>query len=771
MSDLTQILVAASRAGTYMSHVCVVSLFVNGILFSVRRLDCYLLPLTPLCNNNNNNNDSLCILLLLVFCFTDRTAEARLSESLQSNYAELAKALALEIATDGKPIESRQMASLYLKNTLNGKSVQHQSELHERWKMLDTATRNTVKDTLMRAMTTLPPVSSLSGTNAVTNQSIPRFAAIAASEVACVELPYQEWPNFIPAMTAAVNTSKATTTTATNASQQSALQLAAYECLGLTCERIEEVQNMMDSVPDLPEQTVNAMLTTIVQGVTLPETESGTATTAAATATTTNSGSNNNTEIRYAALNALNKSLQFVHRNMEKKEERDFIISHAIGGATQSSDARIRQLAYQCLDVVGELYYDKLADYMTQIFQLTTNAIQTDQHEDVKIAAIEFWCTIAMTEEAALAEEELASHHHNDDDDTDAATPSLCNKYVESAMPLFVPLLLDTLSSSSSVADQEEDYDEDVFDLRAVGAICLESFSQTVGNLIVPIVMPFVQQNIMNHDVNQWRLRDAAIVAFSCILAGPTTLVMGPYVHQSIPVLLAAFTDPHETIRDDATHCIANISKLHLSAIQPDQVHAIIQGLIVKLQESPKLAGRACAVIFNMSMSLKTPDGTMPDTNVLSAPMLPLMQALLAAMDRHDALESNLRVSAMSAASELITASAVDVQPILRDLLPAITARFDTALKMDVVSNDDREMKEQMLGLLAGLVTSLYQRLEKQDVVPHTDRVVAVILQVLQVPNANCHEEAFLAVGAIATALEEDFTVRVNTTFAVPLNV
>lgn len=678
-------------------------------------------------------------------------------ESLNSNYGELAVALVYEIANPTKPINSRTMASIYFKNTLNAKSVTNQVELHLRWKQLDPKQRNIIKETLLQAMTNSASASTDAATAAGASNAL-RFAAIAASEVACVELPYQEWPQFLPAITAACTSPSTKGTDAANA-MTAMIQLAAYECLGLTCERIEEVRNMVDDVPDLPEATINAMLTTIVQGITQPSTSaSGENNANNGTASTTTNGSTNTThEIQFMALNALNKSLQFVHSNMERKEERDFIIAHAICNiASQHNDGRIRQLSYQCLDVIASEYYDKLFDYMTQIFQLTVNAIQTDPMEMVKIAAIEFWCTIAETESALLAEEEFNT----------TETPSLCNKYVESAMAMLVPLLLDTLSSSihggnsaGTNAEDDDDYDEDEYDIRAAGATCIENFASTVGDGIVPLVIPFVQQNIVNTQ-QHWSIRDAAIVAFSCILnGGPSTEVLGPYVHQSIPVLLSAFNDTHPLIRDDATHCIANISREHIAAVQPDQVHSIVQGCILKLQESTKLAARAATVIFNMSMSIKSPDATMPETNVLSLPMLPLLQALLSAMDRNDSLDNNLRVSAGSAASELIMASAIDVQSILRDLLPAIMSRIGIAYQTNVQSTDDREMKEQLLGLLCGLITPLYQKLQKTDVLPHTDQMMTLLLQVLQVPNANCHEEALRAIGAIATALDEDFTV------------
>ena len=696
---------------------------------------------------------------------TDRSAEARLLESLNHNYGELAVALVQELANPSKPLQSRTMASIFFKNTLNAKSVTHQIELHTRWKQLDPAPRNLMKETLLQAMTAVNSTASGASDPADTTHSTAlRFAAIAASEVASVELPYQEWPQFLPTITAACTTHQ----NPKDASSGSSIQLAAYECLGLTCERIQEVQNMVPDVPDLDEPTINAMLTTIVQGITTTAPSSHQNNSNNNNGSVTNGSTNTTHEMQFMALNALNKSLQFVHSNMERKEERDFIIAHAICNiASQHNDHRIRQLAYQCLDVICAEYYDKLFDYMTQIFQLTVNAIQTDPNEMVKIAAIEFWCTMAEVELSLLADEE--SSPSND------ATPSLCHKYVQSAMATLLPLLFDTLSASIRNIDDDDEYDEDDYDIRAAGATCIENFASTVGDPIVPVVMEFVTKNItvipqqppadQPHRPPQpqqhWSIRDAAIVAFSCILTGgPSTNILGQFVHDSIPILGQALDDKHPLIRDDALHCIANISREHMVAVPVKEVDNILKACIIKLQQSTKLAARAATVIFNMSQSTKSPDATAQETNVLSTLMLSLLQALLTAMDRKDSMENNLRVSAGSAASELILASAVDAQPVLVELLPAVMGRIEVAFSMNVHNTDDREMKEQLLGLLCGLITPLYQKLPKTHVLERTDQMMTLLLQVLQVPNANCHEEALRAIGAIATALDEDFTVR-----------
>jgi importin subunit beta-1 len=631
---------------------------------------------------------------------SDHVKEQALHDWLHGNFSANCQALAKEVADESKPFPGRQLASLYLKNAFHAKAVALVKEKHARWKVLDAAARQPVKESLLAAMRSPCP-------------GVPHFTAICAAEIAAVELPYNEWPQFVPALMENVT------------SQQSdePVKLASLECLGYAAERIAEVEEMMD-IPPLAVATVDSMLTTIVDGVQPVRSD----------------------KMRFAALQALKNSLAFVKKNMQVKSERDFVM-RAICEASQSQAAQVRELAYSCFDSIADLYYDNLPDYMTVIFELTTASIQKDPEEKVQMAAIEFWSTLAFTEQILL-DEELACR----EDGTPLDRPA-CPQYVKAAMDSLVPILLSTLSK------QDEEADDDELDLQSHGASCIEIISQTVEALIVPVVIPFVQSNITHAD---WRLRDAGIVAFTCILDGPSTSVVGQYVSESIPVLMNAFNDGFAAVRDSATHCVSKICQLHIQAIPGDQFHMVIQGLISKLQEYPRVAAHACSAIFNIAQSLKQQNAASneEETNMLSAPMLALMQALLAASDREDAIDSNLRVSSVSAAAELIGASARDVQHIFRDLLPVIVSRIEAGLQLQVVSNEDQENKEQLLGLLSGLMTALFQTMNKADIMAHADRIMNLLLQIFQMRTATCHEEAFLAVGAFASAMEEEFTVR-----------
>lgn len=46
---------------------------------------------------------------------------------------------------------------------------------------------------------------------------------------------------------------------------------------------------------------------------------------------------------------------------------------------------------------------------------------------------------------------------------------------------------------------------------------------------VIPFVLPFVKENIVNLD---WRLRDAAVMALGCIMEGPDPDHLSPYLSE-----------------------------------------------------------------------------------------------------------------------------------------------------------------------------------------------------------------------------------------------
>lgn len=76
-----------------------------------------------------------------------------------------------------------------------------------------------------------------------------------------------------------------------------------------------------------------------------------------------------------AALKALNNSLEFVQRNFEKDQERDFIMQ-VVCEATSAGDAQVVAAAFECLVKIMMLYYDFMQYYMQQaLFAVRTRQV------------------------------------------------------------------------------------------------------------------------------------------------------------------------------------------------------------------------------------------------------------------------------------------------------------------------------------------------------------------------------------------------------------
>lgn len=137
--------------------------------------------------------------------------------------------------------------------------------------------------------------------------------------------------------------------------------------------------------------------------------------------------------------------------------------------------------------------------------------------------------------------------------------------------------------------------------------------------------------------------------------------------------------------------------------------------------------------------------------------MASLLQTLLQVADRENSDECNLRLTAFEAVVVLIQHSAPDCKPILLQLLPVMIERLSNSFSIPALTNEDREIKEGLQGLLCGVIQIILIKMTKEEVIPYCDSVMQGYLQVLQVKNATAHEEALLAVGALADILGPDF--------------
>jgi importin subunit beta-1 len=83
--------------------------------------------------------------------------------------------------------------------------------------------------------------------------------------------------------------------------------------------------------------------------------------------------------------------------------------------------------------------------------------------------------------------------------------------------------------------------------------------------------------------------------------------------------------------------------------------------------------------------------------------------------------------------------------------------KLASSFSLPVITNEDKEHKEGLQGLLCGLIQTLCIKLDKESLLPYADVIMTNILQVLQTKNTTAHEEALLATAALADLIGNDF--------------
>ncbi|CAI8619622.1 unnamed protein product [Vicia faba] len=530
-------------------------------------------------------------------------------------------------------------------------------------------------------------------------------ASQVIAKVAGIELPHKQWPELIGSLLSNAHQLPAPTRQAT------------LETLGYICEEVS---------PDVVEQDhVNKILTAVVQGM--------------------NSTEENN-DVRLAAIQALYNALGFAQANFSNDMERDYIM-RIVCEATLSPEIKIRRAAFECLVAISSTYYEKLAPYIQDIFAITAKAVKEDE-EPVALQAIEFWSSICDEEIDIL--EEYGGEFSGDSD-----VP--CSYFIKHALPFLVPMLLETLLKQ----EEDQDQDEGAWNIAMAGGTCLGLVARTVGDDIVPLVMPFIEENITKPD---WRQREAATYAFGSILEGPSPEKLVPLVNMALSFMLNALTkDPNNHVKDTTAWTLGRMFEfLHGSALDTPIINQgncqqIITVLLHSMKDVPNVAEKACGALYFLAQGYE-------DAGSASSPLTPffqeIVQALLTVTHREDTGESRLRTAAYEALNEVVRCSNDDTAPMVAQLVTVIMMELHQTLENQKVSSDDRQ--NELQGLLCGCLQVIIQKLGSADPTKHhlmqyADQIMGLFLRVFASRSATAHEEAMLAIGALAYATGAEF--------------
>lgn len=622
-------------------------------------------------------------------------AETALAQFREQNLPGFLLSLSFELSNDGKPVESRRLAGIVLKNSLDAKETATKDNLVQKWMAIDISFKSQIKSSLLNTLGSSVREAS-------------HTAAQVVAKIASTEIPRKEWPELVQLLLANM----------TQLDKPASLKQATLEALGYVCEEISD--------EDLVQDEVNAILTAVIQGM---------------------NASEQNSEVRLAATRALYNALDFARTNFDNEMERNYIMK-VICEAALANEIEIRKAAFECLVSIASAYYEMLEPYMQKIFELTSNAVKADA-EAVALQALEFW--------SSICDEELEIQDNEVPEIGNSNPPH--SQFIQKALPTLVPMLLETLLKQ----DEDQDQEDGIWNLAMAGGTCLGLVAKVAGDLVVPLVMPFVEANISK---TEWRSREAATFAFGSILDGPSIEKLSPMVNAGLEFLLNAMKDENSHVKDTTAWTLSRIFELmHIPAagfsiITPANLQRILGVLLEALKDSPHVAEKICGAIYFLAQGY---EDSGPTSSALTPFLVEIFSSLIATAERTDSSDSKLRSSAYEALNQVVRSSNLsETSQIISKLLPAIMSKLEQTRNLQIVSSDDREKQGDLQASLCGVLQVIIQKLSSAEdtkpiILQAADQIMVLFLNVFACRSSTVHEEAMLAIGALAYATGPDF--------------
>lgn len=519
-------------------------------------------------------------------------------------------------------------------------------------------------------------------------------AAQVTAKVAAIDVPEGAWPDLIGGLVSSVTTG-----------DNPYVKQASLECLGYICEDMDE---------GVLSASSNEILTAVVVGM-----------------------NDAQVEIKRAATVAMENSIEFIADNFEAEGERN-VIMQAILQNSQSDDMEVKLHAFMCLVKVAEHYYAHLPAYLEEIFRQTQIVLSAADGEDViALQTLEFW--------TAVCEEEAERIYEAEEGGTD--NPS--QDYMKQIAPHLIPLL------HESLCKQEDEQSSDTWNLSQAAAVCLTFTAQAVRAEIVPDVMAFVTANIENGD---WHLREAATMAFGCILDGPPQEALQEYIGQAVPVMMAKLQDENVLVRDTSAWALGKIAEFHgaLMGTNMEMLVQFVQALCQSLKDEPRVAYQACYALHELGTAWEGEE-EFEESYPISQAYTPMIQQLLEVTNRQDAGEANLRVAAYEAVATIIQHSPQDCSVATGELLPFIVGQLRQSFQMGLDANEQLELQGTLCGILNNIIAKL-----GDGVRPHSDEIMTLLLEIFNQKAASVQEEAIMCVQALADGVGAGFATYMD---------
>jgi importin subunit beta-1 len=112
-----------------------------------------------------------------------------------------------------------------------------------------------------------------------------------------------------------------------------------------------------------------------------------------------------------------------------------------------------------------------------------------------------------------------------------------------------------------------------------------------------------------------------------------------------------------------------------------------------------------------------------------------------------------MRATAYEAVNMMVANSAVDMQPIVVQLLNEALTRLEASFAPQVAAAERMNLQS----CLCSLVGEITKKLDTEQITPFSDRIMTVLFKVFETKGAVAHEDAFMSIGFVAEKLGANF--------------
>ncbi|KAJ0829037.1 putative armadillo-like helical, importin beta family [Helianthus annuus] len=274
---------------------------------------------------------------------------------------------------------------------------------------------------------------------------------------------------------------------------------------------------------------------------------------------------------------------------------------------------------------------------------------------------------------------------------------------------------------------------------RPAGGTCLGLVAKTVGDAVIPLVKPFVLENISKPD---WRYLEAAKHAYGSYLEGVTVEKLSEIDDLDLEYLLTAMRDQNRHVKSTAARTLSRIFQLDpppATVISPKHHNIIMAVLPEIVKESPGVLTPMIGVLRISMKKLWVTDDDETERFDRANDALICLQVIFQKLGSTD-----------ETADSTIKAAAAEIMPVLLNIFDIKSPTVHEKAKIFGSGFKDQRVCSVCLGVFGDICRALdYKVLPfSHDIMPRLVKLLSSVDVSVKPPVFSCFGDLALAIGS-----------------------